>query len=137
MGYTKVTSRVDEAMAKIGETGYDRLYQSLNVARNETLKTLSGNRSGRTYKVPGTDRTYTASSPGEAPAQRLSGLRQSVHAAIEKRFGLFMFGKVGTKLGYGRHLELGTSKIKPRPWLRPSLERAEPEIRKILYRKWL
>ena len=137
MGTVRVTSKVAEAMDKISNTGYDRLYQSLNVARNETLKTLSGNRSGRTYKVPGTNRTYTASAPGEPPAQRLGQLRQSVHSTIEKRFGLFMFGKIGTKLAYGRHLEFGTSKIRPRPWLRPSLERAESEIRKILYRPWL
>ena len=136
MGYTKVVSRVDEAVAKIGETGYDRLQQSLQVARNETLKTLSGNRSGKTYKVPGTNRTYTASSPGEPPAQRLGQLRQSVKTEIDKRFG-YMFGKVGTMLAYGRHLEFGTSKMKPRPWLRVSLENAEPAIRKILYRKWL
>jgi hypothetical protein len=34
-----------------------------------------------------------------------------------------MVGKVGTNLKYGRYLELGTRKMKPRPYLRPALER--------------
>lgn len=36
---------------------------------------------------------------------------------------------VGTNVEYGKFLELGTEKMKARPWLRPALEKAIAQIR--------
>lgn len=110
---------------------FERMIKAVNIARNETLKTLSGNRSGRTYKVPGTSRTYTASAPGEAPAQATGQLRQSVKAPVDIE-GSNIIGRVGTALEYAPCLEYGTKNMAARPWLRVSCEKATSDILKAL-----
>ena len=40
---------------------------------------------------------------------------------------------VGTNVKYGRDLELGTTKIKPRPYLRPALENNRARLERIIY----
>ena len=40
---------------------------------------------------------------------------------------------VGTNVKYGRYLELGTTKIKPRPYLRPALENNRAKFERIIY----
>ena len=61
-----------------------RGYQAANVLTNEVKKILSGQRSGRIYKVKKTGGkskksgvVYTASAPGEPPAVRFGTLRTS------------------------------------------------------------
>ncbi|MDP2365067.1 MAG: HK97 gp10 family phage protein, partial [Ignavibacteria bacterium] len=103
--------------------------------RTEVLTTLSGTRSGRTYFVPGTKKTYTASSPGEPPASVTGRLRGSVKTSVEGKGG-GLTGKVGTPLPYGKKLEFGTRKMLPRPWLRISFDKSIEAVKQILSRKW-
>ena len=112
------------------------MQEALIELRNEVLKTLSGTRSGRTYFVPGTRRTYTASAPGQPPAQATSALRQSIKWTIEKIRGKVV-GKVGTDLIQGLMTEYGTRNMAARPWLLKSAEKAQGKMKKILSRKWL
>jgi hypothetical protein len=59
-----------------------------------------------------------ASSAGEPPHVRTGALRNSVtHEVIE----ITEIARIGTNLPYGRHLELGTTKMAARPWLRRAL----------------
>lgn len=50
-----------------------------NELTNVSAIVLSGTRSGRSYKIPGTGRYYTASAPGEPPAVRTGAYRASFH----------------------------------------------------------
>ena len=127
--------RIDEAIGKIGSEAEDRMLKAVNEVRNETLDTLSGSRTGRKYKVPGTNKYYTASAPGEPPAVQLGDLRKSVKSGVEKK-GEDVTGFVGTELEKGSMLEFGTRKMKPRPWLRPSFEKAKSKVKDILGGKW-
>lgn len=68
-----------------------------------------------------------ASSPGEPPAKRTGHLRRSIAFEVDG-----LVGRVGTGLVYARHLELGTSRIAPRPWLRPALAQSRRRIEAIL-----
>jgi hypothetical protein len=111
------------------------MYAAANEVRNETIKTLSGNRTGRIYKVPGTQVTYTASAPGEPPAVQTGQLRNSVTAIVEKE-GKSVKGFVGTELMKGLWLEKGTSKMAPRPWLKPSFDKSLERVKEILSRRW-
>lgn len=77
------------------------------------VKILRGSRSGRIYRVPGTQRTYQASAPGEAPASRLGDLRTSYRFLVRKNEVL-----VGTPLHYAVPLEKGSRKMAPRPHLK-------------------
>jgi phage gpG-like protein len=72
------------------------------------------------HKGPKTGRSYgrhKASAPGEAPATDTGALASSI-ARVSGKPG----AAVGTNLEYGKHLEFGTTNIKPRPWLFPALE---------------
>jgi HK97 gp10 family phage protein len=131
----KIVSRIPEAKAKIKDEAFQRMVKAVNAVRNETLVTLSGNRSGRTYFVPGTMKTYTASSPGEPPAVATGQLRQSIKTSIEQ-VGLNIIGYIGSGIVYAPCLEFGTKKMSPRPWLKPSFEKSEPKLKDILGGTW-
>lgn len=77
------------------------------------VKILRGTRSGRFYKVPGTQRMYQASAPGEPPASRLGDLRTSYKFIVKRSEAL-----IGSPLHYARSLEYGTRKMAPRPHLK-------------------
>ena len=128
--------KVDEAVKRLKGVAEERMAEVANMVRNNTLETLAGPRSGRVYRVPGTSRMYTASSPGEAPAVQLGDLRKSVKCGTE-RSGDEIIGFVGTDLPKGPMLEFGTSRMAARPWLRPSFEKSSDQIKMILMRIWL
>jgi len=88
----------------------------------------------RTLSKPGTGRAYykgrvrhIASSPGEPPAVDTGRLRASITHRVERE-GKHFNGLVGTNVEYAKYLELGTSKIAPRPFLRPTLENNKQRI---------
>jgi hypothetical protein len=69
--------------------------------RNAVVVGLSGPRSGHTYKVPGTSKTYTASAPGEYPATATARLRSNFRV---KMIGPSAYA-VGTDVEYAPALE--------------------------------
>ena len=128
-------SNIKELMKKIDSTAKGRMLEAVMEVRSKTLVKLSGQRSGRTYFVPGTHKTYTASAPGQPPAVATAGLRQSIKGTVETE-GKQVVGRVGTDLDYGRRLEFGTRKMAARPWLRKSFEEAEAKVKEIYVRVW-
>ena len=69
--------------------------------------------------------------PGNAPAPDSGNLRDSVHYTTEESDSIIV-GRVGTDVDYGRMLELGTSRIAPRPWLKPSLDKNRNQIERLI-----
>lgn len=80
-----------------------------------------------------TSRTYMTESgikhhpskPNNPPAPDTGALRQSIHYVVHAEKDA-QFVEVGSTMSgetYPIELEYGTSKIAPRPWLRPSLQR--------------
>ena len=69
------------------------------------------------------------STPGESPHRRIGRLRASITWEMHGRIA-----RVGTNVKYGRILELGSSKMAARPWLRRALIEKTPQI-KALFRK--
>lgn len=106
--------------------------EAVNVLRNETIRTLSGERHGKRYKVPRTKHQYyTASRAGEPPAVRLGDLKGSVHGRVEA--SLFdVEGQVGTRYDYGRILETRMDRV----WLELSARKAMPEVKRTLGSRW-
>lgn len=116
--------------------------------RYETIikETLSGGRSGRTYKVSKTGVLHVASAPGEPPAVLMGALRNSVGHSQPVWDTWVLSGEVGPGLGqppeagqpdpaksYARRLELGGVDsrgvmIEPRPYMAPSADKAEPQV---------
>jgi len=65
--------------------------------------------------------SHQASAPGQAPASDTGNLMGSVAVDFEGELTAY----VGTHVVYGKHLEFGTSRMLPRPWLLPSFEKAK------------
>ena len=126
-----------------------RTYLAANELRNSANLVLRGQRSGRRYKVPGTyrrqrDKTdgkmkngryYTASAPGEPPANRLGHFRQSWQPNARIEDGLYT-SMIESDLRVGQYLlgdllEDGTSKMAPRPYQELILNRAISKIKRI------
>lgn len=70
------------------------------------------------------------SAPGQPPRKQTGHLRRSV--AWELVYGVRMVARVGTNIRYGRWLELGTSKMLPRPWLVRAFREMQGQVRSIL-----
>jgi len=118
---------------------------------NSAQLVLRGQRSGRRYKVPGTykrqrDKTdgkmkngryYTASAPGEPPANRLGHFRQSWQPYARRVYGVY-FSRIESELmtengkyNLGEILEDGTKRMAPRPYTEKVIKGAENKINAI------
>ena len=106
---------------------------------------LSGNRSGRVYRVPGTKTLYTASAPGEPPASRLGTLRNSIISRFNKNLSDTIEARVGPKPlgptsatpgGYPFWLEFGTKTMQPRPFMLPVFNEEAGAVGVILRKGW-
>ncbi len=142
---------VNKTVEEIEQKAKQRGYQAANILTNEVKKVLSGQRSGRTYKVNKTGGkskksgvTYTASAPGEAPALRFGTLQKSFK---RRTYG----DKIGNNLvihaitesdlqvnGYllGDLLENGTKRIAPRPFKQKTIDAALPKIIQIFQKQY-
>jgi hypothetical protein len=150
----------------LDEISADSLMKELRVPAEQAMKmalvrfegivkeTLTGARSGRTYKVSQTGALHVASAPGEPPAVRMGNLRNSVGHSGPRWEGGTVSGEVGPGLGqapsgddpdpsksYARRLELGGADsrgimIEPRPYMAPSGLKAEPQM-ELIFRQFL
>jgi len=76
---------------------------------------------------------HRASLPGQPPAIDTGLLRASIqHEVLKSRDRVT--GRAGTNVDYGRYLELGTSRMAPRPYLRPALDRVHRQVVEMLKR---
>lgn len=75
---------------------------------------------------------HNPSKPGEVPAIDTGVLRASInHEVFEDASGVVGFVGVESAVKYGLWLELGTRRMKARPFLRPALIRTRAAIKKI------
>lgn len=121
-----VADAVEEAMTK----------SCIHVERI-ARQSIGGKGSGRAYKRG--KKIHKASAPGRPPARDTGTLASSVSYEVSRR-GFNIQGRVGPDLGkirmrsrhtepdYGSYLELGTSRMKARPWLKPALIRSQHKI---------
>lgn len=119
--------------------------------QNEVKRTLTGARSGRTYKVSKTGALHVASAPGEPPAVLFGNLKNSIgHSAPTWVHPYAVESKWGPGLGqapqgdapdpaktYARRLEYGGVdsrgiEILPRPYLEPTEQRERPAVDRLL-----
>jgi len=106
----------------------DSLERAINIAaqtiRTQAIRLISkGARSGVKYTRYLPYRTGIASAQGEPPKSDTGRLVASIDATIDAdKVG----ATVGTNLDYGLFLEVGTSKMRARPWLTPAFELTRP-----------
>ncbi len=114
--------------------------------RSAVVEKLSGQRTGKTYRVPGTKRTYQASAEGEPPAVMLGNLRKNINASKAVVDGNEITAEVGVDgkaVPYARRLEFGGTHtaangkqvfVAPRRYLRPTFIEQEANVDNILRR---
>ena len=91
-------------------------------------------RTGREYKIPGTQTTYTASAPGEPPAIRegiySNGWTSTKAFRTQRGVAAAAVNNIATEAGdpIGLLLEDGTVRMAPRPHIREGMLRAEPQV---------
>lgn len=83
---------------------------------------------GRTYKVSKSGALHQASAPGEPPAPDIGNLKNSIEATQQRR----LLWWVHDGVEYGLYLELGTSRMAPRPFMVPAVEKIRPQF----YKRW-
>lgn len=131
---------ITQAVADIKQQVKSRSYRAAMKIRNASNDVLSGDRSGKIYRVPGSRAEYQASAPGESPAVRTGHFRGSwaervyaeeadkqitVHSTIEskQKAGKYLLGEL---------LESGTKRgMAARPYQERVKEKAMPEIESI------
>lgn len=125
-----ITEHIDQEM-------FRRSFLATNELRNSAMLVLRGARGGRTYRVPGTKRHYTASAPGEVPAVRTGAFRAGWQPVTRAMFGSYI-SRIENSVQAGRFtlgeiLENGTpgGQMAPRPHHDKILAKATPKIVKI------
>lgn len=100
------------------------------VARNDAVRRVQqGPKTGRVYQLSNPKRTHQASAPGEAPATDLGHLVASIAAEPAPEIGGAI---LVARAKYAAHLEYGTRRIEPRPFLRPAADVAKEQGPRIM-----
>lgn len=142
MASISIEEMVKEAVESIKDQMVTRGYRGSNELRNASQLVLRGKRGGRSYRVPGTKQRYTASAPGQAPADRTGMFRESwkpkTHISAFGGDGLTVISSIESrqrtdnkKYNLGEILEGGTGKMAPRPHQQKILDKAKPKVLRI------
>lgn len=92
--------------------------------RNEAISLiLNAPKTGRVYQRRGVE--HQASAPGEPPASDIGRLVNSIRTSYDVGE---LVGTVIASTAYAPHLEYGTQKIEPRPFMRPALASRRADI---------
>jgi len=125
------------------------LFVGKKVERDAKISIQTGSRSGKisrrgksSFVDPSTGRSlakkrggalatklHQASAPGEVPKSDSGDLAKGIFSELELK-GLG--SKIGTNIEHGTHLEFGTKKMLPRPWLMPAFENNKKDIVKAI-----
>lgn len=126
----QIAVRLAKREAAIKEAVQDALGLAGDRLSAHVLMKMREPKHGRVYKR-GKKRVHIASAPGEYPAIDTSNLISRINARIvwEGSLAKLSFGLHDvTSVVYGAYLEFGTSKMAPRPWLRPTWEALKDDI---------
>ena len=130
-----ILATVKSQVANINRKVISRGVRAVNAMRNAELEVLKGQRSGRVYRKPFSRATYTASAPGESPARRTGNLRMHWNGQVNSKSsssgGVAIVAELESQESYAAHLENGTSRMAPRPFVEKIKQEATPEIQKI------
>lgn len=114
------TKRMDQMAAKLG-TNTDRLLAAIAMNIEAEVKTSMKPGSWRQYKRTKSGRMHSSAAPGSPPAPDTGALKNSI-TTTRKKPGLYW---VQDGVEYGIYLELGTTRMAARPFMRPAVFKAQ------------
>lgn len=127
-GVEQVQRNMQALVEKFGQAVFDAGNQVAQLIRTTAIQSIQdvsqGERVTR-YTAGGNEYEHTTSLPGEAPNTDTGTLVGSIQVEIKKD-DIY----VGSRLPYAYHLEFGTTKMEPRPWLVPAVEANRTEATK-------
>ncbi len=130
-----IRATVKDQVTNINRKVVSRGVRAVNAIRNAEREVLKGQRSGKVYRKPFSKATYTASAPGEPPARRTGNLRMHWNGQVKSENssngGVAIVAELESQESYAAHLENGTSRMAPRPFVERIKQEAAPEIQKI------
>jgi HK97 gp10 family phage protein len=114
-----VELKINEAMITALFKDADKvIVDSANSLAKEMKKRIkTGAKSGKTYG------NHTSSAPGQSPANWTGELVNSISAISEGKNS-----KVIVNANYAEFLELGTSKMRARPFILPSIQKVKKDL---------
>ena len=114
-----VELKINEAMITALFKDADKvIVDSANSLAKEMKKRIkTGAKSGKTYG------NHTSSAPGQSPANWTGELVNSISDISEGKNS-----KVIVNANYAEFLELGTSKMRPRPFILPSIQKVKKDL---------
>jgi len=112
-------------LAALGAAGDEVVQSAIEEIANDTMDLAKaglagGPKTGIVYEKYKPRRTHQASAPGQYPANDTGDFSNFIKTAYGDGFA-----EVGTNDRRGPWFEFGTSKMRARPWLLPSFERAK------------
>lgn len=131
IGLDKLQGKLKALAPAIEKEVAKQLYVgALAIEAEAKTQITQGTKSGRTYKRRSV--THQASAPGEAPANDTGRLVNSIHVTTDEGGQVARVHAGPGAVSYAAALEFGTSKMAERPFSRPALAKAKPEIEKKL-----
>jgi HK97 gp10 family phage protein len=119
----------DEWVKKKRKQLIQALTESALLVQNEARQSiLKGPKTGRLYIRRGRIR-HRASAPGEPPASDTGTLARSIVIDVDTRA---FTATVGSNVKYAPYLELGTSRMRARPFLSRALQLKRSQIVKVI-----
>jgi len=122
---TEIGSKLNKAAMKIPSEVAQELTIGANEIRNTIITSMQKEKkTGRIYRKS-KNVEHQASAPGEPPAVDTGELLRSIMFDVHK-FAV----EIGVAGGapYAEHLEFGTKKMKPRPFIDPAVEKHKQAI---------
>ncbi len=142
----KFENHFAEVMKQVNDHLKERMNDACETVRDKAIDLIrTPSPGGRTYDtyfytdkqgkvrpVGERDTPHAAAPPGSPPNTDTGDLQQNISYWVS---GNGYIGAVGTNMMHGLYQEVGTSKIKPRPWLRPAFIESENAIKEMFQRK--
>jgi hypothetical protein len=119
-GLDAVLGKLDRLTPEVQAAAKQGLFAVAQIAANDAkLRVARGPKTGRIYKRGKI--AHQASAPGEAPATDLGKLLGSIRGELANEP---LTANLVASVDYAIHLEFGTSKMAPRPFMRPAADLA-------------
>lgn len=126
----KLRKKQEEVKTEMGKA----LAQSCATVQREAQEGMTNTPidTSKSYFTHNKSIAHHPSLPNNPPAVDTGTLRRSITYTVDEKK---LEGRVGTTINdppYGAYLEYGTSRMKPRPWLKPALNKSKETIFKLL-----
>lgn len=125
----KMTAKAKQIETDVGKA----LAKSCAVVQREAQESMTNTQIdySKVYYKHNKNIGHHPSVEGNPPAVDTGTLRRSITYSVDEKEKVGRVGSVLQNPPYGVYLEFGTSRMKPRPWLKPALEKSVEKIKKI------